>query len=178
MCGHHFVGLCECRFKNRVGSAGLHGTKHVGHIDLKNNVHTAFEVKTEAYAPFAYVVESVVAHIHFFLAERVHVVLVGLIVGCVVVVARFLKCIGGCLALVLVRYVGEREVEKTHEHQENSDYTGNDAAQFSFALHVINMVKLLIKIFQVLIWLANIVKIIHSHRIAASIFYFTHNRER
>ena len=53
---------------------------------MQNDVHTAFEVEAEADAPFAYVVECV-AKINFFLAERVHVVFVGLVVSGVIVVA-------------------------------------------------------------------------------------------
>ncbi len=102
----HFVGTVKGCFEDRVGLAGLHRAEHVGHVDLKDYVHTALEVKAEAYAPFAYVVECV-AEIHFLLAERVHVVLIGLVVEFVVIVARFLDGIGCRLVLILARY--ERE---------------------------------------------------------------------
>ncbi len=137
---HHLVGTCESCFEYRVGIAGLHAAHHVGHIDLEDNVHTALKVETEANAPFANLIESVGAHIHFLVAEGVHVVLVGLVVGCVVVVTRFCYGIGGSLVLVLVRNECEREVEQTHQYQENGYDTGYDAAQISFALHVKFMV--------------------------------------
>ena len=123
----HFVGTGEGGFEYGVGLAGLHRAEHVGHVNLKNHVHTALEVKAEAHAPFAYVIESVIAHVHFFLAERVHVVLVGAVVG-FIVVAGFGCGEGSGLILVLAGDESEREIEQTYERQENSDNTGYDAA--------------------------------------------------
>ena len=54
--------------------------------------------------------------------------LVGLVVGCVVVVARHDESVVLGLALMLVGYKREREVEQAHKHQEDSDNTGNDAS--------------------------------------------------
>ena len=133
---HLTVGSRDGRLKYGVGVAALHGAEHVGHVDLQDYVHAALEVEAEAHAPLAYVVERI-AQVHGLLSERVHVVLVGLVVGGVVVVARCCYGIGLCLTLVLRRYECKREVEQAHQYQENSDNTGYDAAQISFALHVL-----------------------------------------
>ena len=124
---NHAVCTGESGLEGRVGGTALHGAHHVGHVDLKDNVHAALEVEAEAYALLAYFIESVIAQIHFFLAEGVHVVLVGLVVGCIIVVARFHFGILGGLGFVLVRHVGEGQVEEAHEHQENGYHAGNDA---------------------------------------------------
>ncbi len=117
----------EGRFENGVGCAALHAANHVGHVDLKDYVHASLEVEAEAEAPFAYVVEGVVAQVHFFFAERVHVVLVGLIVGCVIVVAAFREGVCRGVALVLVGDECEREVEETYNHKAYGNNTGDDA---------------------------------------------------
>ena len=45
-------GLVECR----VGICVFHGAEHVGHGNLKNHVHTAFEVESETHAPLLHFV--------------------------------------------------------------------------------------------------------------------------
>ena len=84
---HHLVGTLDSGLECRVGVTGFHRAEHVGHVYLKDNVHTALEVEAEAYTPFAYIIECVKTGIHFLFAERVHVVLVGLVVGSVIIVA-------------------------------------------------------------------------------------------
>ena len=126
--GNHLVGTGQGSLEGRVGVAALHGAEHIGHVHLKDNVHTALEVKAEAYAPFAYIIECVSAHIHFLVAQRVHVVLIGLVVSSVVVIARFHQRILGSLIFVLVRNERERKVEQAHQHQADCDKAGNDAS--------------------------------------------------
>ncbi len=84
------IGLGESLFESGVNIlGGLERTEHVGHVDLQNYVHTAFKVKTEVNSPFLNLRKGV-TEIHFFLAVRVHVVFVGLVIDRVGVANFFL----------------------------------------------------------------------------------------
>ena len=95
------VGIGDCFFEKRVVLGGGELTHHVGHVDLEGYVHTAFEVETEVYTPFANFVEGV-AEIDFLFADRVHVLFVRVVVGFVGIGCIFRGVFGIFLGLGFV----------------------------------------------------------------------------
>lgn len=112
-CGHELGVVCA--FACEV----FH---HVGHADLKDYVHAAFEVETQADLQFLALLERFPVHVDLFVAHGVKVSLA--------VFALCRKFLG--LLLVVAGHGGEAEVEEANQSQQYCDYFNK-----SFVLHCV-----------------------------------------